>query len=699
MIELSAAQLFAAAMFLLTAMVWAIIAAEQWSFRFRVRPRNPASRLLPWLCSCAAAFFALAVAFSLIPPEVHLRHPPALLALYHLADILIVIALALTRHLAVMMPPVAGRPTRRWLILHYGFAALVIFFTVDTPAVLARSETSRIFVMHAVHFSYIVVMLTLSVAHVARFARRGLWRAGSLGDLRTADIVTLSVGVLAATVLFIALTWIGDSTWSTPPWLVVLNSVVGLLLAVPFAVRALGLLVRELSVLAVNLSAAFGLYWAVSMLAARYGSAPGSVLYLAAACVPVLALIPLQTALRRAIGDLVFRRRQRRQVELQAALLRLSPELGIVECCRRGMEEFVRIMQLRGAGVLLEPDGAAIAAGDIDLQPLQRVWPRGPAADTLPTAVFAGGVFRELPNELQEALIEAEVVGVTPIVSPRRRWGCGFITTGVLRASFTAEEIEAAQALAGQFALLLDAAELLERARSVERSLAHSEKLAAVGEMAARVAHEIRNPVTAARSLAQLMVRDPASPHAAEHAELILAELGRVERQVQALLRFARREEFSFEEAVDVGDVARSALEPLRARLEANGVAVTTDIAAGVVARADREKLRQVVANLLDNAADAVGAGADERVALAVHGAPGAAVLEVRDSGPGVPADALPRLFEPFFSLKTTGTGLGLAIVKRTVEAHGGRVEACAAAGVGLLMRVELPTGAAVGAL
>lgn len=699
MIELSAAQLFAAAMFLLTAMVWAIIAAEQWSFRLRVRPRNPASRLLPWLCSCAAAFFALAVAFSLIPPEVHLRHSPALLALYHLADILIIIALALTRHLAVMMPLVAGRPTRRWLILHYGFAALVIFFTVDTPAVLARSETSRIFVMHAVQFSYIVVMLTLSVAHVARFARRGLWRAGSLGDLRTADIVTLSVGVLAATVLFIALTWIGDSTWSTPPWLVVLNSVVGLLLAVPFAVRALGLLVRELSVLAVNLSAAFGLYWAVSMLAARYGSAPGSVLYLAAACVPVLALIPLQTALRRAIGDLVFRRRQRRQVELQAALLRLSPELGIVECCRRGMEEFVRIMQLRGAGVLLEPDGAAIAAGDIDLQPLQRVWPRGPAADTLPTAVFAGGVFRELPNELQEALIEAEVVGVTPIVSPRRRWGCGFITTGVLRASFTAEEIEAAQALAGQFALLLDAAELLERARSVERSLAHSEKLAAVGEMAARVAHEIRNPVTAARSLAQLMVRDPASPHAAEHAELILAELGRVERQVQALLRFARREEFSFEEAVDVGDVARSALEPLRARLEANGVAVTTDIAAGVVARADREKLRQVVANLLDNAADAVGASADKRVALAVHGAPGAAVLEVRDSGPGVPADALPRLFEPFFSLKTTGTGLGLAIVKRTVEAHGGRVEACAAAGAGLLMRVELPVGAAVGAL
>ena len=93
------------------------------------------------------------------------------------------------------------------------------------------------------------------------------------------------------------------------------------------------------------------------------------------------------------------------------------------------------------------------------------------------------------------------------------------MTTGVLRASFTIEEIEAVQATAGQFALVLDAAELLERAVTVERSLAHTEKLAAVGELAARVAHEIRNPVTAARSLAAapgerpgLAARAPSTP-------------------------------------------------------------------------------------------------------------------------------------------------------------------------------------------
>jgi signal transduction histidine kinase len=461
-------------------------------------------------------------------------------------------------------------------------------------------------------------------------------------------------------------------------------------LAIPLAVRVLGEVVRQVIVTAIVLGTACGIYWAASAAAVAAGPDVGPLFHLAAVILPVLLLIPALSSLRDAVDHILFRRTLRRQAELRTALAGLSPELGIADCCRRAMDDFVRVMQLRGAGILLERDGTAIVSGQLDMAPLQRVWPRGAAADGLPAGLFSGGVFRELPAELQQALIESEVVGATPISSTRRRWGYGFVTTNMLNASFSPDEVRAVEALAGQFALILDAAELLERTRAVERSLAHSEKLAAIGELAARVAHEIRNPVTAARSLAQLMAGDPGSEHNAEHAELILAELERVERQVQALLRFARREEFSFE-PVDLGEVARSALEPLRARLAASGVAVETDIAAGVVARADREKIRQVVLNLLDNAADAVGESSEKRLALAVRGDDGAAVLEVRDSGPGVPADVLPRLFEPFFSLKTHGTGLGLAIVKRTVEAHGGRVEAHPDGRTGMVLRVELP--------
>ena len=694
MSQLSPSQLVAAAASFLTALVWAIIATDLWSSFLRLRPRNEVSRLLPWLTTLAAAFFFVATIFALLPEALHVRRPPLLVALYVVYDTIIILTVALTRHLAMVMPPGARTPSRRWLFAHYGLAALVIALTVNPYVLPGATWQAQVHSMRIVHFTYIIAMLALSVARAARFARRGLWRPGSIGDLRTADIVVLTTGVLGAAVLFIALLRPNIHSWTMPLWVPLLSAAVGLALATPFAVRVLGVVVRETTVMVVNLAVVTIVYWCAMAAVARSGPEFVPLLQFAAVFTPVLLLIPAQAWLRDVVRGLLFRSRHRRQSELQEAVLRLSPELGIVECCRRAMAEFVRILQLRGAGILLEHDGTAVAVGALNMEPLQRVWPRGAAADMLPTAVFAGGIFRELPAELQEALIEAEVVGVTPIVSPRRRWGCGFVTTGVLRASFTIEEIESIQALVGQFALVLDAAELLERALTVERSLAHSEKLAAVGEMASRVAHEIRNPVTAARSLAQLMVRDPASPHAAEHAELILAELGRVERQVQALLRFARREEFSFA-PVDLGDVARSALEPLRQRLEASGIAVESAIAAGVMARADREKLRQVVINLLDNAADAVGGVEDKRLVLTVYRADGTAVIEVGDSGPGVSADALPRLFEPFFSLKTTGTGLGLAIVKRTVEAHGGRVEARIAGAGGLLLHVELPAAAA----
>lgn len=694
MSQLSPSQLVAAAALFLPTLVWAIVAADLWSFCLRLRPRNELSRLLPWLTTMAAAFFFVATIFTLLPVELHARRPPLLVALYIAQDTIIILTVALTRHLAMVMPPGARTPSRRWLFAHYGLAALIIALTVDPYVLPGATWQGQLHSMRVVHFTYIIAMLALSVAHLARFARRGLWRPGSLGDLRTADIVVLTAGVLGAAVLFVALLRPEMHSWTTPSWVPLLNAAVGLALATPFAVRVLGLVVRETTVMVVNLAVVAVVYWCAMALLARSGPEFVPLLQFGAVFTPVLLLIPSQAWLRDTVGRLLFRRRHRRQFELQAAVLRLSPDLGIVECCRRAMEEFVRILQLRGAGILLDDDGTAVAVGTLNMEPLQRVWPRGAAADMLPTAVFAGGIFRELPAALQEALIEAEVVGVTPIVSPRRRWGCGFVTTGVLRASFTVEEIEAVQALAGQFALVLDAAELLERAVTVERSLAHSEKLAAVGEMAARVAHEIRNPVTAARSLAQLMVRDPASPHAAEHADLILAELGRVERQVQALLRFARREEFTFA-PVDLGEVACSAFEPLRQRLEASGIALDVTIAAGVMVRADREKLRQVVINLLDNAADAVGGVEDKRLVLTVYRTDGTAVIEVGDSGPGVPHDALPRLFEPFFSLKTTGTGLGLAIVKRTVEAHGGRVEARTAGAGGLLLHVELPAAAA----
>jgi len=199
--------------------------------------------------------------------------------------------------------------------------------------------------------------------------------------------------------------------------------------------------------------------------------------------------------------------------------------------------------------------------------------------------------------------------------------------------------------------------------------------------------------VTAARSLAQLLARDPTAPENTEHAALILGELERVEAQVRGLLQFARREEFRFE-PVDLAELVHATLGPMRRRLADVHVTVVEDVPAGVVVRADREKLRQVLTNLVDNAVDAFAATPpDERhltISLALRN--GTATLSVRDTGPGVPDDARARLFEPFFSLKPSGTGLGLAIARRTVEAHGGRIAAESSPPHGTVFRVDLPT-------
>jgi signal transduction histidine kinase len=347
-------------------------------------------------------------------------------------------------------------------------------------------------------------------------------------------------------------------------------------------------------------------------------------------------------------------------------------------------------MQLRGAAALLY-DGQTIVHGSLPIDRLARVWPRGDGGG-LPPRAFGPIQFRGLPHDLSEALVEAGVVAVVPIESPRRRWGDAFVTTDLRGASFSDEDDEAVDVFAAQLALVLDAAELLARAVAVERSLAHTEKLAAIGELAARIAHEIRNPVTAARSLAQQLGREPDSPLNSEHAQIIVTELERVERQVRALLRFARRETIDLA-PVDVAGLVRATIADLKDRLHAAGIRVEEDLHTGVIAYVDRERLRQVLLNLLENAVEAL---ADQNTAIkwirvGVRAIDGNAEISVTDGGPGVPADALPRLFEPFFSLKATGTGLGLAIARRTVEAHGGRIHAERAAAGGLTVRITLP--------
>ena len=197
-------------------------------------------------------------------------------------------------------------------------------------------------------------------------------------------------------------------------------------------------------------------------------------------------------------------------------------------------------------------------------------------------------------------------------------------------------------------------------------------------DLSASIAHEIRNPITAAKSLVQQMGEDPASNENLEYAETALSELDRVERSISHLLRYARDEEPSFE-ALELRSVAMAAVDGLRDRASSSGVELTLDFDRSGEMRGDVEKLRRVIENLLLNAMEALASSKTASPRIEVLGGENLAGTEiwvrVIDNGPGITQSDRERIWSPFFTTRQQGTGLGLALSRKTIEAHGGRIE------------------------
>lgn len=232
-------------------------------------------------------------------------------------------------------------------------------------------------------------------------------------------------------------------------------------------------------------------------------------------------------------------------------------------------------------------------------------------------------------------------------------------------------------------------ATLSEERRHLES--AHSRSMQ---QLSASIAHEIRNPITAAKSLVQQMEEAPTSKENVEYARVALEELQRVERSVSHLLRFARDEELGMAE-VAMAEVIDSALETFRDRFERNGITLERRIDTSGTMRGDPEKLRRVVINLVGNAADALedsGVAAPKlRVSMGENLAATEVWVRVGDNGPGIPPDVLERLFSPFFTSKANGTGLGLPICRKLVDAHGGSIEVVSEPGNGAEFLLTFP--------
>jgi two-component system sensor histidine kinase HydH len=211
--------------------------------------------------------------------------------------------------------------------------------------------------------------------------------------------------------------------------------------------------------------------------------------------------------------------------------------------------------------------------------------------------------------------------------------------------------------------------------QQTEREVRRAERLAAVGQLAAGVAHEIRNPLTSALLLIETGRKDPAAGGLTdEDLDLIEQELHRIEKSLQVFLDYARPPRLE-RAPCDLAAVARDALALARGRVEQQGVAVRFDAPPdGCPLTADPEQLRQVALNLILNALDALPRGGTLTVAVRCGADGRTAELSVADTGTGIAPDILPRLFEPFATGKETGLGLGLVVSKRIVEDHGGTI-------------------------
>ncbi|GEJ58095.1 sensor histidine kinase [Anaeromyxobacter diazotrophicus] len=257
--------------------------------------------------------------------------------------------------------------------------------------------------------------------------------------------------------------------------------------------------------------------------------------------------------------------------------------------------------------------------------------------------------------------------------------GTARLAAGDLEAHLALDRRDEFGALARQFNAMTAAL------KEHQARLVQSEKLAGVGRLAAGVAHEINNPLGVILGYTRLM-KKRADGALREDLGVIEEETLRAKEIVEGLLDLSRPVQVG-REAVDLRAAAEEVVARLREAAVLDGVEVM--VAGDAIVEGHPSKLRQVLTNLVRNAAEAAGPGGAVAVSLGEEA--GEARVAVRDSGPGLGPAAQARLFEPFFTTKERGTGLGLAISRAIARAHGGEIEAADAPGGGAIFQLRLP--------
>jgi two-component system, NtrC family, sensor histidine kinase HydH len=246
--------------------------------------------------------------------------------------------------------------------------------------------------------------------------------------------------------------------------------------------------------------------------------------------------------------------------------------------------------------------------------------------------------------------------------------------------------VDGEERFAGNMLLIQD----LSQVKELEEELRRNEKLAALGKMAAGVAHELRNPLSSIKGLAVLLQsRFKENSSDQETARTLVHEVERLNRSIGELLDYARPHKLQTMK-ISLIPVLLKAMSLIRMDAEAMGILLETDFAEHLpLVEADQDKLNQVFLNLFLNSIQAMESGGTLRVTAGVEGA--RVVCTITDTGCGIDHKYASRVFDPYFTTKNDGTGLGLALSAKIMEEHGGTIEFESIAGQGTTVKVGLP--------
>ncbi|MFQ6673315.1 MAG: ATP-binding protein [Fidelibacterota bacterium] len=385
---------------------------------------------------------------------------------------------------------------------------------------------------------------------------------------------------------------------------------------------------------------------------------------------------PARVRLQTRINHIFFPESRRYQDTVYRISQQLKSTFDLDRIGRRISQALKKILRVDTVGVILrsrpEADGFAETFHAVELSP-------------------EGVLFDHVvPSAVSEEMARTGYRLVVAVRDGKEMLGMIGVGPKQYKEELSNDEVHLLRTIANQLAMSIRNAVLVEEQLKLERLMMRQEKLSALGQIAASLTHEVKNPMSSIHTLVQVMQEEvPGGDDLKKDLETIEQEIIRLNKVVTGILKYARPESMELS-VVDVTEVIQDVLVLLGKEAQRCGVELDFSRTPGLKVRATLDGLKDVFFNIVLNAIQACG-DSGGRITIQSHLVNRQLQVKVQDSGAGIPQEQLSQIFEPYYTTKEGGTGLGLSMVKKKVETFRGTVSVCNLEGGGAQFIVDLP--------